>query len=40
MNGASSFDLDFHGFYRPVTAPRPNLKLLQFSLKKKKKKIP
>ena len=33
MNGASSFDLTFRGFHRPVTAPRPHFKLLQFSLK-------
>ena len=33
VNGASSFDLNFGGFHRPVTAPRPHFKLLQFSLK-------
>ena len=31
MNGASSFDLNFRGFHRPVAAPRPHFKLSQFS---------
>ena len=33
VNGASSFELNFRGFDRPVTAPRPHFKLLQFSQK-------
>ena len=33
VNGASFFDLNFRGFHRPVTAPRPHFKLLEFSLK-------
>ena len=33
VGGASSFDLNVRGFHRPVTAPRPHFKLLQFSPK-------
>ena len=33
VNGASFLDINFRAFHRPVTAPGPHFKLLQFSLK-------